>query len=62
MSQEKQILEHLKSGKELTPLEALLEYGCMRLGARIYDLRVKGHEIVNVSKDVKYATYKMVGV
>ena len=39
------VLSHLKSGKSITPLEALSEYGCFRLGARIYDLKKDGHPI-----------------
>ena len=41
-TQTKQILKHLESGKSITPLEALSRYGCMRLGARIYELRRAG--------------------
>lgn len=39
------ILRHLKSLGNITPVEALRDYGCFRLGARIYDLRRAGHEI-----------------
>ena len=45
MSQTQQILAHLKSGKSITPLEALNDYGCFRLGARIYELKQDGHTI-----------------
>ena len=45
MSQEQQILEYLKTGKSITPLDALNKFGCFRLGARIWDLRKKGHHI-----------------
>lgn len=38
-SQNSQILQHLKAGQSITPLEALDKYGCLRLGARIYDLK-----------------------
>ena len=44
-SQNKRILAYLKSGRKLTPLEALYEFGCLRLGARIYDLRAQGEMI-----------------
>ncbi len=44
-TQNAQILAHLKSGKSITPLEALSEYGCFRLGARVYDLKQEGHPI-----------------
>lgn len=29
----------------ITPAEALREFGCMRLAARIADLKAKGHQI-----------------
>jgi hypothetical protein len=41
-SQNLQIRKHLESGKTITPLEALRMYGCLRLGARICDLRQDG--------------------
>ena len=41
-SQNLQIRKHLESGKTITPLEALSNYGCLRLGARICDLRQDG--------------------
>lgn len=40
-TQEKQILKALQSGKRLTPLAALEQFGCMRLGARIWNLKNK---------------------
>ena len=46
-SQNKQILEFLKLGHTLTPIEALCLFGCFRLSARIYDLRDKGNDIVS---------------
>jgi len=45
MSQTTDILEHLNSGKRITPLDALGLFGCMRLAARIAELRGKGHNI-----------------
>lgn len=44
-TQEDAILKHLQKGKTITPLEALTLYGCLRLGARIWDLRKKNHHI-----------------
>lgn len=41
-SQNLQIRKHLESGKTITPLEALRSYDCLRLGARIYDLKRDG--------------------
>lgn len=45
MTQAEQILNHLETKGTITPLEALIEYRCMRLGARIYDLRKLGYDI-----------------
>jgi hypothetical protein len=42
------ILQHLKQGYSLTPYEALVKFGCLRLGARIYDLKEEGHAIESV--------------
>jgi len=44
-SQERMILKHLQRGGKLTPMFALRHFGCLRLGARIYDLKQKGHDI-----------------
>ena len=45
-TQTAQILAHLKTGRSITPLDALDWFGCFRLGARIYDLKQDGHNIV----------------
>ena len=63
-AQSKQILEYLQKGNSLTPLEALKMFDCMRLGARVYDLKSQGHEIVTeMVKDEKsgkkYASYRL---
>lgn len=39
------ILNLLKKGRRITPLDALRKFGCFRLGARIYDLRRLGYDI-----------------
>ncbi len=44
-SQSDAILAYLKSGRSLTPLEALRRFGCFRLSARAYDLRAAGYRI-----------------
>ncbi len=41
-TQNKQIQQHLESGRTITPLDALNLYGCLRLSARIFELRSKG--------------------
>lgn len=45
MTQSDRILRHLRDYGSITPVEALADYGCMRLGARIYDLKRAGHAI-----------------
>ena len=42
MTQNEMILDHLKTYGKITPLSALEHYGCMRLSARIADLREQG--------------------
>lgn len=62
-SQSARILQHLKAGGKITPIEALDEYGCFRLGARIFDLKERGHPIqkrmVEVSEGKRVAEYWM---
>lgn len=62
-SQEELILAHLKSGKSITPIESLNLYGCLRLGARIWDLGQKGYHIVSkmitLPNGKRVASYRM---
>lgn len=44
--QKEQILEHLEKFGSITPMEAQRLYGCMRLGARIWDLKREGHKFI----------------
>ena len=46
-SQNHQILQYLQNGNKITPIEALNLFGCFRLGARIWDLREKGNDIIS---------------
>jgi uncharacterized protein YjhX (UPF0386 family) len=62
-SQNERILQHLKRGGKITPLDALEKFGCFRLAARISDLRKDGHLISteNLTKDGKtFASYKYI--
>lgn len=52
-NQKDQILEHIEKYGSITPLEAQRLYGCMRLGARILDLRKDGYEIVREIVEVE---------
>lgn len=45
MTQCEKILRHLEDYGSITPVDALRDYGCMRLGARIWDLKRMGHHI-----------------
>jgi predicted ArsR family transcriptional regulator len=45
MTQKQEILVHLKKHGEITPLDALKEFGCFRLAARIHELRKAGYKI-----------------
>ena len=45
MSQSEAILKHLQAGKSLTALQALSLFNCLRLGARILELRHAGYDI-----------------
>ena len=44
-SQNKMIMGHLRRHKSITPLTAMSQYNCMRLAARIFDLKEAGHTI-----------------
>lgn len=44
-SQTSQILKFMLAGNSITPLDALHKFKCMRLGARIYDLKRNGYVI-----------------
>jgi len=60
-SQEAQIFELLRRGATISPFEAVAMFDCLRLGARIYDLRRKGWAIksfINPGKK-RYAVYFM---
>ena len=44
-AQSTRILRYLKRGNSITPVSALSRFKCMRLAARIGDLRDAGHRI-----------------
>lgn len=44
-AQTAQIRRALDAGRKLTPLDALRDFGCFRLGARIYDLKQSGYPV-----------------
>jgi hypothetical protein len=66
-SQNKRIKNYLESGRTLTPLDALYQFSCFRLGARINDLKREGMnietEIIEIMSDGKkkhVAKYRLV--
>lgn len=61
-SQNERILNWLKSGKTLTQQDAIREFACYRLSARIADLRKMGYAIRTetiVKNGVHFAKYSM---
>ena len=63
MTKKQRVLNHLKSGKSITSMEAITLYGVTRLAAVIHTLKTyEGHNIdsENVKgKNGNYALYKM---
>ena len=62
VSQADMILSYLREGNAITPLEALSKFRCLRLGARIYDLKKRGHKIETSlvkDNDKVFAQYKL---
>lgn len=64
MTQAELILADLKRGRKISPIDALEDYGCFRLGARIWELKKDGHpikmEMVSDPKSGKhYARYSL---
>lgn len=47
----------LLQGYKLTPLQALQKWGCMRLGARIHELRQEGMDITTTRVTVNGKTF-----
>ena len=45
MTQNERIVRHLLEFGSITPLDALAEYGIMRLAARISDVKALGYDI-----------------
>ena len=58
VTQNEKILSYLREDKTLSPIEALVEFRCFRLAARINELRNAGHNIVT-HKDNDYAVYSL---
>ena len=63
LTQREMVLQHLKEGRVITPLEALQKYGSFRLGAIIHTLRREGLNIetnyITVERKT-FAEYKLI--
>lgn len=67
MTQCDRILRHLEDHGSIDPMEAIRDYGCMRLSARISDLKDRGYEIVaertrgrnRYGEQTCYCTYRL---
>ena len=53
MTQISRVLDHLKSGKTITSIEAIKLYGATRLSAIIWELRRDGYDIASNMIEVK---------
>lgn len=66
-SQQEKILEWLQAGYSITQLTALKKFNCLRLGARVWNLKNAGHDIItDMLEDKKtkkrFASYRMAGI
>lgn len=67
MTQTEKILEFMKENGSITPMDALSEFGCMRLAARIADIRADGVNVVSTMEQsknrygetVRFARYRL---
>jgi len=63
-TQSQKILKYLQDNESITALEALDQFGCFRLAARINDLKKEGHDIssvpVKTPKGATISSYSLV--
>ena len=67
LNQSAMILQFMEDYGSITPAQAIEEFGCYRLGARIWDLRHAGHKIKTdtvkrknrYGKTVTFAAYSL---
>ena len=67
-TQKEKVLAYMQRYGSITPIDALREFSCMRLGARIADLKADGHHIKTemvgsknkFGEPVHYASYSIV--
>ena len=69
MTQNEKILQYIEQEGSITPLDALREFGCMRLASRVSELKKEGYPIkteMETNKNrygerIRYARYRMEG-
>lgn len=63
MTQNTATLQYMEVYGSITPIEAFYGFNCMRLGARVSDLRKMGYAIktIRAKGDKPYAIYSLVG-
>lgn len=69
MSQCERILQYIEDNGSITQLDALREFGCMRLASRVSDLKRLGYPIITdteksknrYGESISYARYRMGG-
>lgn len=67
MTQSQRILRHLEDYGSITQMDAMADYGIMRLASRVNDLRREGHPIVTevvtgknrYGETTRWARYRM---
>ncbi len=67
MTQNERILRHLQDVGQITSMEAMQDYGIMRLASRVNDLRKEGHPIITevveghnrYGEKTRWARYRM---
>lgn len=67
MNQETRILNYMRDFGSITPLDAMREFGIMRLASRISDLKKRGYRISRefekgtnkYGESTKYARYRL---
>jgi len=67
MSQRMKVLRFLREVGPITPLDAIKEFGIMRLAARIWELRKEGYKIIKTTatsknrfgEEVRFARYTL---
>ena len=68
MSQNEMILDYLQKEGSITQAEAINRFGCYRLGARVWELKQRGHKIIKYTEKgrnrfglpTRYARYALV--